>query len=427
MKTRLLLVIGIMIISSGMMVLAVDNYLTQSHDESILNQIMIDCYDENRHNPSVNSSDNPDKLRFRNDTHFIDNVDCMWTENDVFVSDAKPINAFSNGITEIINPKHGQLKYYVTQQVIDDEYLGKTVTEWQNVEQSELEMQHEVVSDHKFYYNLGQLLMKNEMTYQIQMLGIENADDDFVVLSGYSLDSLPPHIGFSSIIRATDGRYYLLQGGTHANQVNYYKTTQLQYPDETKFPEIKSITSVSHDGRVPRISIAEVDGKDLKSDPYHVILSEPGSVEFFNETPGKLTVYLNREGVEEFSFATSQSISTRSNSGMTFPFDEPGVYSFHAKVPTNINGKEYELNAGGAITVLAEDMGNLPKPVQMEIAKMMLISSGLPISSMGQQGTDDVISIRLNGAIEKLLPESKPYYVKAAQHLMPFDIKIVLR
>jgi len=165
----------------------------------------------------------------------------------------------------------------------------------------------------------------------------------------------------------------------------------------------------------------------LKSDPYHVILSEPGSVEFFNETPGKLTVYLNREGVEEFSFATSQSISTRSNSGMTFPFDEPGVYSFHAKVPTNINGKEYELNAGGAITVLAEDMGNLPKPVQMEIAKMMLISSGLPISSMGQQGTDDVISIRLNGAIEKLLPESKPYYVKAAQHLMPFDIKIVLR
>lgn len=334
---------------------------------------------------------------------------------------------FTDGITEIINPKHGQLKYYTTLQVIDDEYLGNTVEEWQHAERYELELQYETVSDHKFYDNLGHLLMKNEMTYQMQMLGISNADDDFTVLQGSSLQSNPPHNGYSSIIHATDGYYYWLQGGTHANQVNYYKTTQLQYPDESKFPKIKSIHLSSPDERIPRISITEVGGNDLKAEPYHVILSQPGAVEFFNKTPEKLTVYLNKEGVEEFSFATSQEISTRSNSGMAWPFDGPGVYSFHAEVPKIIDGKQYELNTGGAITVLSDDMDDLPKAVQIEIAKMLLSSSGLPITSMGQQGTDDVIFIGLDNLIEQLLPESKPYYAKAAQHLMPFDIKIILR
>ena len=55
---------------------------------------------------------------------------------------------------------------------------------------------------------------------------------------------------------------------------------------------------------------------------------------------------------------------------MSYSFDGPSVYRFHAKVPTNINEKEYELNTGGAITVLADDMSNLSMPVQIEIEKI---------------------------------------------------------
>ncbi len=481
MKTRFLIIIGIIIALGSVYTFVTIDYFDKLAFNPFSNisyqfQRVLDYCEEKKEGHDMNLIG----LNYYNDTHYIDNNKCQWqllenyphtdiqcmpgqhrhTDDDVIHVNSthtfdnskcewektfswkkqynesatakleighKTYPAFVNGVTEIINPKHGHLKYYTTLQVIDDEYLGNTVEEWQHAERFELELQHETVPDHKFYENLGQLLMKNEMIYQMQMLGIENIDDDFRVLPGFSLDSLPPHLGFSSIVHATDGHYYWLQGGTRANQVNYYKTTQLQYPDEAKFPEIQSISATYSDERIPRISIIEVNGRDLKAEPYHVILSQPGPVEFFNETPGKLTVYLNREGVEEFSFATSQSISTRSDSGMAFPFDEPGVYSFYAKVPTDINGKEYELNAGGAITVLAGDMSDLPMPVQMEIAKMILTSSGLPITSIGQQGTDDVISIRFDGAIEKLLPESKPYYVKAAQHLMPFDIKIVLR
>ena len=384
-------------------------------------------------------ADDDDDVIHMNSTHTFDNNKCEWDETFSWEKQYpesssaklevghKIYPAFANGVTEIINPKHGQLKYYATLQVIDDEYLGNTVEEWQHASGYDLDLQHETIPDHKFYGNLGHLLMKNEMTYQMQMLGIVNADGDFTVLQGSSLQSNPPHIGYSSVIHATDGNYYWLQGGTHANHVNYYKTTQLQYPDESKFPNIESVSTMLPDERIPRISITEVGGNDLNAEPYHIILSQPGDVEFYNDTPEKLTVYLNKEGVDEFSFDTSQNISTRSNSGTAYPFDGPGVYSFHAEVPKIIDGKQYELNTGGAITILSDDMDDLPQAVQIEIAMMLLSSSELPISGMGQQGTDNIISISLNHSIGQLLPESESYYVKAAQHLMPFDIEIVLR
>ena len=50
--------------------------------------------------------------------------------------------------------------------------------------------------------------------------------------------------------------------------------------------------------------------------------------------------------------------------------------------------------------------------------KMTLISSDLPISSMGPQDADDVLFIRFGYSIEQLLPEPKPYYLKTTQNLI---------
>ena len=48
------------------------------------------------------------------------------------------------------------------------------------------------------------------MTNHMKNLGIINANDDFKVQSGYILTSLPPHIGFSAVINATDGKSFML-------------------------------------------------------------------------------------------------------------------------------------------------------------------------------------------------------------------------
>lgn len=327
---------------------------------------------------------------------------------------------FDNGVTEIINPDHKSLKYRVTSPIIDDTYLSKNVQQWKDAWSFELKAEYEKYGD-DFYTELGRLLMKNEMQYQMNNLGIVNAEDNFEVISGMMLTSLPPHIGFSSIIHATDGHYYWLQGMTHANKVSYYKTTQLQYPNpvEIDFTTLPSET-------LPRTSILMEGNNDLKSDPPHIVLNHPGDVEFYNETPETLTIYLDKDGLTEFSFETSQQILIQSNSGVTWEFTEPGSYSWHGEVPTMIDGKEYDLNTGGGILVLSDDMSNLSKEEQMETAKMILMTSGLPITGMGQHGTENTIYISLDYAINELLPESRQYYLQRAQQLIPFDISIKL-
>lgn len=335
------------------------------------------------------------------------------------VTSESPTLRFTDGVTEIINPEHESLKYGNTLQVIDDTYLSKNVHQWQNAFQFELEVEYGKYGD-EFYLELGRLLMKNEMQNQMNNLGIVNAEDDFEVYSGMELQSLPPHIDFSSIVYATDGYYYWLQGGTHSNKVNYYKTTQLQYPH---FPEKTDAVASEHP---TRITIQMKGHNDLKSQPPFAVLSQPEEVEFFNETPGKLTVFINKDGVSEYNSEQTQEIPVRSNSGSTWPLLKPGSYSWHGEVPTMIDGKEYELNTGGGILVLSDDMSDLSKEEQMETAKMMLITSGMPIVGMGQRGTDNALYISLDPAINELLPESKQYYLKLAQQLIPFDITIVL-
>ena len=71
-------------------------------------------------------------------------------------------------------------------------------------------------------------------------------------------------------------------------------------------------------------------------------------------------------------------------------------------------------------------MSGMSLEEQMETSRMMLISSGLPITGIGQRGEANTLFISLSPAINELLPESKEYYLERAQNLIPFDITIVL-
>lgn len=322
-------------------------------------------------------------------------------------------------VTEIINPEHQSLKYRDTSPIIDDTYLSKNVQQWTDAWDFELQAEYEKYGD-EFYTELGKLMMKNEIQYQMDNLGIVNTEDDFNVIGGLVLTSLPPHIGFSSIVHATDGYYYWLQGMAHSNQVSYFKTTQLQYPD----PKEVDFDTKNQEGT--SISILPKGDNDLQTMPSVMILTKPGDVEFNNETPGTLTVYLNKEGDEEFSFEDSEQISIPSFSADTKNLEEPGSYSWHGEVPTIIEGKEYDLNTGGGILVLSDNMTSLSKEEQMETARMMLIGSGLPIGGIGQRGEEDTLYLSLSPAINELLPESKQYYLERAKNLIPFNISIQL-
>ena len=147
---------------------------------------------------------------------------------------------FRDGSTKFVNPDHEPLKYYKTTQVIDDTYLDKNVQQWQDAWDWELKANYEIYKD-EFYEELGRLLVKNEITRVINQVGIINMYDDFDVHQGFSLTSLPPHVGFTAVINATDGNSYLIDASAHSNRVNYYSITQLSFFDTTKELQLADI------------------------------------------------------------------------------------------------------------------------------------------------------------------------------------------
>ena len=76
--------------------------------------------------------------------------------------------------------------------------------------------------------------------------------------------------------------------------------------------------------------------------------------------------------------------------------------------------------------MLSEDMGDLPMHVKMEIAAMLLTASELPIVSTSRDDEDNTLYIGLDPTIDAFLPESRQYYLDAAQSLIPFDVRIAL-
>ncbi|HET8719753.1 MAG TPA: hypothetical protein VFM64_02020 [Candidatus Nitrosotenuis sp.] len=113
-----------------------------------------------------------------------------------------------------------------------------------------------------------------------------------------------------------------------------------------------------------KITVSMNGDNDLKSTPPHIVLHQPGDVEFYNDTPKTLTISLEKEGVVYPGAKSVQTISAEGNSKVSWAYTDPGSYRWSGKVLTIIDDREYELNTGGAILVLADDMSSLSKREQ---------------------------------------------------------------
>ncbi len=330
---------------------------------------------------------------------------------------------FSDGVVEIINPEHSPLKYKTTIPVIDDTYLSKRVEQWNDAWRSEMEFQHGIHGD-EFYTELGRLLIKNEMQYQMNALGIVNANDDFEVYNGMSMESLPPHIGYSAVVHATDGNYYRLQGGTHANQVSYYKTSQLQFPDPDE-----EIPGESLFGKPQSITIIPEDGHKARQEPSTLVIHmDNNKVEFFNNTPETIRIQDNGSGMigEENTLDwMGPIILPYQNATMTF--DKPGLYEWDGRNAPNLDRPLWwESHANGHIVVLSDEINDFSRGDKAKIAQKMLHNTDLPLVSSGAGNAKQVLMIGIDRAVINTVPDAEEYYLKRANQLIPFDVEIVM-
>jgi len=326
---------------------------------------------------------------------------------------------FSHGSTKFVNPNHESLKYYKTTQVIDDTYLGKNVQQWQDAWDWELESNYEIYKD-KFYEELGRLLVKNEITQVMNQVGIINAHDDFEVHQGYSLQSLPPHVGFTTVINATDGNSYLIEASAHSNRVNYYAITQLKFFDTTEELSLVDILSYPQ-----TIHVLPEDDNKSKAEPSDLIIHvDNNTVNFVNRTPE--TIRIQESGTGEI--AKEHELTWI---GPTIPpfgngqviFEKPGIYEWDArKAPTLENPLWWDSHARGEIVVLADNVDDLPLEDRLHMGRAILMNSEIPSAGMGIGNAEHALKVGLRSAVYEMLPN----YQDRAEQLVPFDIPIIV-
>lgn len=330
---------------------------------------------------------------------------------------------FANGVTERINPDHEPLKYKVTIPTIDDTYLSKNVEHWNNAWRNELDIQYGIYGD-EFYTELGRLLIKNEMQYQMNNLGIINTEDDFEVYSGMALQSLPPHIGYSAVVHATDGNYYRLEGGTNANKVSFYRTSQLQFPDTTEKLSIESLLS-----NPQLITIIPENGNKARQEPSTLVVQiDNNLVEFFNNTPETIRIQDNGSGMvgEENTLDWMGPIILPYQKA-TMTFDKPGLYEWDARNAPNLDRPLWwESHANGYVVVLSDDMNDFSKDDKARIAQKMLHNSNIPLVSSGAGNVEKVLKLGLDPAVINTVPDVEEYYLQRSHQLIPFDVEIVM-
>ncbi len=330
---------------------------------------------------------------------------------------------FRDGSTKFVNPDHESLKYYKTTQVIDDTYLGKNVEQWQDAWDWELEANYEIYKD-KFYEELGRLLVKNEITRVMNHVEIINMHDDFDVHQGYSLTSLPPHVGFTAVINATDGNSYLIDASAHSNRVSYYSITQLSFFDTTEELHLADILSYPQ-----TIHVLPEDGNKSRAEPSDLIIHiRNNTVDFVNRTPA--TIRIQESGIGEISREhelawIGPTILPFENGQVVF--DKPGIYEWDArKTPTPENPLWWDSHAGGEIVVLADDLDDLSLEDRLRMGRAILANSEIPVSGMGVGNAEHALKVSLRSAVYDMLPDAKQYYQDRAEQLIPFDIPIII-
>lgn len=307
--------------------------------------------------------------------------------------------------------------YKKTEQITDETFLSKTVKEWQQIPQDQLDAYYVDYGGDDFFTDLGRLLIKNEMIQQLKKENVVNANNDFNVYPGMTLTSLPPHVSFEAVVNATDGNSYRLQGGTFANTVSSVNISKLEFFDTTEKILVESILS---ENQIVMILPRNENGQQVE--PFDLIIDKDrhNIVGFENKQSMPMQI-MDGENYDNPRWA-GPIILPYGKATMTF--NNTGVFEWAARsLPLPGNGWR-ENYGNGAINVISNDTGSLPLEEKGRIASAIIRNSEIPWQGIGT-GRDGLY-IDFNPAIFEMLPDAKDYYQTRAEQLIPFEILIIV-
>jgi|SRR3989344_129264 len=301
--------------------------------------------------------------------------------------------------------------------------LLQTIDEWTQMSEEDLWPYYEKYGD-DFFTELGKFLIKNEMKKELERKNIVNKYDDFTVFAGNMLTSLPPHIGYQAVVNATDGKSYLLAGGTYSNTVKSVVSEELTFYDVLEELPIDSLFT-----QEPLVTILPEDGNKARSDPHDLViyLDEHNTVTFYNSMSVPVRVQESGSGkVEEEDKLKWKTQIIGPNQTATVSFNATGHYEWDARFPPTpeLSGW-WGAHTGGSISIISNETSNLEFQEKLRIAGSIIKNSEIPWTGLGM-GNNRGLTIDFNSAIFHMLPDATEYYTARAHQLIPFDVPVVI-
>jgi len=286
---------------------------------------------------------------------------------------------------------------------------------------------------------------------------IRNIHEDFTVYPGMMLTSLPPRIGFSAVINATDQKTYFAEGGTFTNMIGDMGVSLRElvfYPDILN-PSIMTLSDHVSQRQMPFEKLLNLDPKitvskgsiydvddnySVNAQPYELILNldQNDTVSFYNNfdfpvrIQAEIKDYDNNNSKESDSQSNLETGTIASQKTGTIQFDKIGQYEWHAMVhpmsQDDPDGTWTKIRGEGQITIVSQKTEDLPLEEKIEIARFFIDHSreDIPWTSLGS-GQGQYVEIGIPKSIHKMVPNSKEYYEKRAQEWIPFEVPIKIR
>jgi hypothetical protein len=297
--------------------------------------------------------------------------------------------------------------------------LGKTLDGWRKYTYDELRQISE--TDKDFNRELGRLAIKEHMQEQLALNNITNSHDDFKVFSGYSETY---SVGYNSVVNATDGKSYLMLGSARFHIVgDYFELRKLSFDsqdyDNTQHPYYL-------EKPVVEISVDPNNKSQISNTNVIIHLNQTNFVTFQNNLP--ITIRIQEFGSDDIDEQENLNwIGPTLQPGMSgnVTFSDPGYYRWSANEPPEPFGLTWYGKGSGYITVISDDVDDLPFTTKNKMAGSFVKQSDVPWGGLGV-GNNHGVVVHLYPAVYDMMRDAQDYYAQHLEELIPFDVPLIL-
>ena len=465
MKARLLIIIGISLVSIASLVIfsvldRYDDYLEQSeyetqrkHNEpkhgdkyyieperkTRLVEAEQDIRDKIRqlheHNLqtgyAVNLNHDTQEIKIIVETEqFNDEIKAMLSQYPdvefVFANDKVSLVDFGH----ILDSKGDKLESINT----DGTFLGESLSYWKSLDFAQLREYRSQFDGNDFYYALGKMLATDFFEKELDAQNI-SYDGNLVVHSGNALQPDPPIIGYNVVVNATDNTIYVMNTSVNGNIVGKYFSMQELIFDRNvinAMSENKTVPFVNKFGESPTILVTTNNDYDDQIIPHQVIMdfNQTQSVMFVNNSTN--TIIIQETGENKIDQIPDNIWRTKEvNPGETISvqFNATGYYELYVKKITDRIPGYLEHHASGRLAIFTENMTDYTFGDGLLMGRVFVQDvpkAEIPWQIMGA-GNPRGLEIGIIQSVKDTLPGIEEYYKAKAKSLIPFEVNVIIK